>query len=680
MHTALAVFRPLRSRRRRPFGVGVGLLCLVVGCHDRLTAPSVDPLAPPRAMADVLDSPSTGSVELSVSGEAPLAGNQQLVGHFPTPTVVAMTVHQDFAITTLPPHPPENGRLGLAGRVYAFGCSHQGEAYLLEYPDDGGYGYPFAGCQLAGQPGVVTSLSDTVLVSGMVYYGYGFDAACPYPDAACASYTGSSGVSLVRPSATLAIGGDSVRAGVLRAFPKREYTLVATPTPDRMGRYQTPVLPVGTGWSFRTDSGVVTNGYCTNGSARVCTATFTKSGYLTLHAVVNGEEMSSAPLRVQLPEVKLSLSAYSVSVGDTVLATTTVAGIEPSALTYYYVSVFGSGGVPLPGTGSGVSAAGVPACIGTKPIPLRCFVVFTKAGKAQVEVGAILDLRRGIGAYDNKPVVVQEAATRRVKLAVVDAGIRPTARYWRYDPKRHAYTPHPSRLPDTSRTILTVSVVDAAGVPVPNADVTLGLTAHDSTAGHLHRGGKPTGILQTLQREAVPESKVNTGSTGVTRLYFVASEISGPVTISGTSPRATTDTARVSVRVPGLVAMATGAHYTFVGAVEGRHVANHYGTPAALAAFSQFADSLNEWINEPLGINDISLPQGGLFDVGGTSWDIPHGYHRQGTHADIRNKTGAGVRFTLARERDMQDLWENTLDHGTLVHEGDHIHLNFYAP
>ena len=171
MHTALAVFQPRRPTCLRRAGACVGLLCLAAGCHDRVTAPAVDPLVPMRATADLLDSPASGAVELSVSGEAPLAGNQELVGHFPTPTVMAMTVRQDFAITMLPPHPPSDGRLGLAGRVYAFGCSHQGEAYLLNYPDDGGYGYAFAGCQLAGAPNVVTSLSDTVIVSGMVYYG-----------------------------------------------------------------------------------------------------------------------------------------------------------------------------------------------------------------------------------------------------------------------------------------------------------------------------------------------------------------------------------------------------------------------------------------------------------------------------------------------------------------------------
>ncbi|HET7188046.1 MAG TPA: hypothetical protein VFI52_07820, partial [Gemmatimonadaceae bacterium] len=490
MHTALAVFPPTRLTCRHPVGACVGLLCLVAGCLDRVTAPTVDPLAPARATAELLDSPSSGSVEFSVSGEAPLAGNQKLVGRFPTPTVVAMTVHQDFAITTLPPHPPGSGRLGLAGRVYAFGCSHQGEAYLVEYQGDAGYGFPFAGCQLAGQPDVVTTLSDTVLVSGFVYYGYAFDAACPYPDAACASYTGSSGVSLVRPSATLAIDGDSVRAGVLRAFPNREYTLVATPAPLRMGRFGTPVQPVATGWTFKSDSGAIEADICDNGSGRVCTKTFTRSGELTLVALVNGEQMTSPPVRVQMPALSMEVSRDSVTVGDTVLVTTTVAGMDTTALSYFAVSSFDpdgrSIGFALTGAVPGPDVAGVPPCLRPKPVPTRCYIVPTRQGRTRVEVGAFLDTH-GLSVQASRDIVVR-GGQGSVRLSVLRDTIAPTARYWRLDTKTKTYTLNQRRPPDTSRTVVTVSVVDGSGRAVPNADVMLSMTAHESSSGHEHAG------------------------------------------------------------------------------------------------------------------------------------------------------------------------------------------------
>ena len=267
---------------------------------------------------------------------------------------------------------------------------------------------------------------------------------------------------------------------------------------------------------------------------------------------------------------------------------------------------------------------------------------------------------------------------RKVEVAPSRTLIEPTARYWKFDAMKKQYTPHPTRLPDTSRTVVTVSVIDAAGTPVPNVDVTLTLHAREGSAGHDHAGGKPTGIYQTLAHDPLPEGVINTGASGVAKLYFVASEVSGPVQLEGTSVNARPDTATVQVGIPGLAAMPPGPHYLFTGAVKGQHSDNHYGTPAALAAFRQFADSLNQWIGEPLGINDVSLPQGGLFDVGGQQWELPHGYHRRGTHADVRTKYASRQVFSKKLQERMRALWKLTLHFGEPVNEADHLHLNYY--
>jgi hypothetical protein len=293
-----------------------------------------------------------------------------------------------------------------------------------------------------------------------------------------------------------------------------------------------------------------------------------------------------------------------------------------------------------------------------------------------VEVGAFLDPHGG-AAYAQRYVVVR-GTDRKVALSVSRRAIEPTARYWRFDAQAKRYTPHPTRPPDTSRTIVTVSVTDAAGRPIPNADVTLTLEARDGSAGHEHLGSKPAGVYQTLARDPVADGRVNTGASGVAKLYFVASEVSGPVRLEAVSANARPDTTTVQVGIAGLVPLAPGPHYLFTGAVNGRHTDNHYGTPAALAAFREFADSLNVWIGEPLGINDISLEQGGLFDVGGGLWDLPHGYHRRGTHADIRTKYASRQVFPKKLQERMYALWRVTLHHGIPVNEDDHLHLNFY--
>jgi hypothetical protein len=650
----------------------IGSVLLVAACQDTPTSPRHAPLAVGQAPTRSLDAPASVGAELSVTAEAPLAGAERDLGRYETPTVVAMTVHQDFAIAPARPGSSGTGRLGLAGRISGFGCTHQGEAYLVNFPDGDDFGFPFAGCELAASPTFMTVFADTVLVSGLVRYGYGFDAACPYPDSACAVYTGSSGVSLSRLPATLHIAGDSVKNGALRAWPRREYTLAAAPTPAMLGRHHTPVNVVEGGWTFAPDSGPLQTDVCDNGSGRDCAKTFKESGFLAVTAIVNGVRMASAPVRVQMPAVALSLSADSAAVGDTVVATTTLTGLDVTALSYYYVS-------PAPSAGPAESprADGLAPCLGTKPVPTRCYLVFAQPGRALVEVGAFLD-EHGLAVYSQRYVVVRGGADRRVKLVASRRAIEPTARYWRFDVESKQYTPHPTRPPDTSRTVVTVVVTDVAGTPIPNVDVALTLDARDGTAGHDHLGEKPPGIYQTLGHDPLPNGAINTGSSGVARLYFVASEVSGPVQLEATSSNARPDTMTVQVGIPGLEPLPPGAHYVFTGAVPDHHTDNHYGTPAALAAFREFADSVHGWIGEPLGINDISLEQGGLFDVGGSQWNIPHGYHRRGTHADIRTKYASRQVFPKKLQERMRALWRVTLHHGVPVNEDDHLHLNFY--
>ncbi|NUP70005.1 MAG: hypothetical protein HOQ16_02180 [Gemmatimonadaceae bacterium] len=657
------------ARRSASVLIAAALTLIAAGCQDAATSPRQVQLAAEPTPRRSIDSPETGTADFSVSEQAPLAGGQQDIGRYETPTVVAMTVHQQFAIT-VPMGTSGPGMLGLAGRVSGFGCTHQGEAYLVNFPDGDDYGYPFRGCQLAGTPSM-TSFSDTIVVSGFVRYGYGFDAACPYPNAACGSYSGGSGVSLRRLSATLGLAGDNVKSHVLRALPRREYAIAAAPDPAVLGRHQTPVQVVDGGWTFAPDSGPLQRDVCDNGGARVCIKTFNRSGYLSLTAIVNGVLMTSAPLRVQMPTVQLSLSADSAAVGDTVLATTTVLGLDPSALSYYYVSP-----APLAAEPGPPRADGLPPCLGTRPVPTRCYIVFAQPGRALVEVGAFLD-DHGLATFSQRYVVVKGGA-RRVKLGASRRSIEPTARYWRFDVETKQYAPHPTRLPDTSRTTVTVAVTDAAGAPVPNVDVRLALHARDGSAGHEHLGDKPTGIYQTLSHEPLLAGTVNTGPSGVAKLYFVAPEASGPVQLEGASAGAAMDTMTVQVGIAGLELMPPGASYAFTGAVSGRHTDNHYGTPAALAAFRQFADSLHQWIGEPLGINDISLEQGGLFDVGEQPWVLPHGYHRRGTHADIRTKYESRRVFSKKLQERMRALWKFTLRFGEPVNEADHLHLNFY--
>lgn len=98
--------------------------------------------------------------------------------------------------------------MGLGGRIVGYGgeCSHYGEAYLVQYPVEGGYGFPFAGCALPDR--AATSYSSILAVDGTLRYGWTGDRSCPPPGAACSSYAGSSGITLTRLPASLEVSRD----------------------------------------------------------------------------------------------------------------------------------------------------------------------------------------------------------------------------------------------------------------------------------------------------------------------------------------------------------------------------------------------------------------------------------------------------------------------------------------
>ena len=629
----------------------VALALAAGGCDGSLTAPAASRLAPPASAAAELSPPPSGSAEFSVGGEAPLAGREQWLGYYPSLTMVALTVHQAFSVSSVPPFPPSHAELGLAGRISDFGCSHQGEAYLVASTDGGGFVFPFAGCQLADGP-VVTSFSDTVGVIGNVRYGYSFDSGCPYPAEDCAVYDGSSGVSITPLSASLTIGGDSVAGGTLRAWPTRQYTLVATASPNRMGRFATPIQPVGSGWTFTPDSAEAEADVCENGSGRSCDKTFTSSGYLTLTAIVNGVQMTSAPLRVQMPAVQLAVSRDSVAVGDTVLATTTVLGADPSILSYY--SVGGAVTTPAPG-----NAGGLPPCLGTKPVPLHCFIVMGSAGRIEVQVGAQLDNHHGI--YALKYVTVSGGG--RVVIEPAEGG----------DPVRMP----PSEIvgiranPRVSRTKLRVRVVNAAGHDVPNAVVKLSLNAEELSGGHEHAdpaNPKPAGSFGT---DGSSTLTVSTGSAAATLVTYQAPDPAGLVTVHGTSEGSEPGDRFVTVAVDGLVLVREiPATLQYVGD-PGSHHSRFWVTPATGEMLRRLAEALaREYqlvllpagATRYLGLNDASLVLGGQFDIGG-DWSPPHADHRRGQGADLRttDKTEDQTDF-------MTSFWELRL-HGGVYDE-----------
>lgn len=193
----------------------------------------------------------------------------------------------------------------------------------------------------------------------------------------------------------------------------------------------------------------------------------------------------------------------------------------------------------------------------------------------------------------------------------------------------------PSRAELSSQTV-AVSVSGFNGVPLLNKPVALTALATEGTAGHSHTGSKPAGDFLP---EGGSTRQVNTGASGIYTATYLAPDPSGPVTIRGTSPGATTTNKTIVVRIPGLVQYLPAAHYDTTGGTQTHpYTVNHYADPSHLAKLGVIADRFYAKFGLRIKFNDSSLPLGGLFDVGAGAWLTPHKGHREGRNTDVKTQ------------------------------------------
>ncbi len=102
----------------------------------------------------------------------------------------------------------------------------------------------------------------------------------------------------------------------------------------------------------------------------------------------------------------------------------------------------------------------------------------------------------------------------------------------------------------------------------------------------------------------------------------------------------------VEFQVQGLRPMppSTANDYKFSGhpfladGTPNNHTGNHFGTPGLIAATAAVAHDFFDQTGRQLSVNDMSLPQGGLYDYHDTGLP-PHKGHRKGTGVDIDSVT-----------------------------------------
>ena len=214
----------------------------------------------------------------------------------------------------------------------------------------------------------------------------------------------------------------------------------------------------------------------------------------------------------------------------------------------------------------------------------------------------------------------------------------------------------------------------------PRADVALSfeLDVAAFSGGHDHHDpSRPKGTLSSFQG--------TTDARGELAISFRAPEVAGIHTVKATCAGCANGpvTQEVHVKVSGLVKMepdnARPATYALVGSNE-RHRSNHWFAVGARSLLLEVVDLMSKTGWGTVGINDGSLPWGGLFDVAG-GWRPPHHTHRVGTEVDLsvknpRQITDAQKKNTYA---ELCKAYNAAFSVQTLWHHDDgypeHFHL-----
>lgn len=225
---------------------------------------------------------------------------------------------------------------------------------------------------------------------------------------------------------------------------------------------------------------------------------------------------------------------------------------------------------------------------------------------------------------------------------------------------------------DINQLGLTITIRNQFGVPQPGCPLQLTLLSVVNSYGHQHSGGRPVGSLTP--------STCNTGANGLgCNTIWGSPEVSGQIvlrlsanppgaTCSNGFPINTTDFA-MCVQIDGLVDLGTGTGHSLTGQTA-THPVNHYATPEMKSALQALAMKFSAETGLTLGINDISLIKGGIFDYKPSTnpWMPPHASHRLGVDADIDLMPPAQRRRFLNMLAEVNPNLVRIREPGTLTH------------
>jgi hypothetical protein len=251
----------------------------------------------------------------------------------------------------------------------------------------------------------------------------------------------------------------------------------------------------------------------------------------------------------------------------------------------------------------------------------------------------------------------------------------------------------PSVPSQTSSTTATAALTDGQGNPLSSITVDFSAVPFDLIiSGHLHTNVSvaPAGSFEDPSA-AQSTLTCTTDVTGSCQLNYIAPEVGGnyQITATATGISSLSDTKPITVQLAlgtllggGDVVLTGNSGNTTYAGCPGTpilHSNNHNGIDDMVINVGSMAVGYYLQQGVRLGINDMSLPWGGLFDIC-NNWATPHSMHRSGTSVDIDhagydangNSTGAPIDVI-----NVLDIIANQLSLFRIP-EGGSIHYELY--
>lgn len=194
-------------------------------------------------------------------------------------------------------------------------------------------------------------------------------------------------------------------------------------------------------------------------------------------------------------------------------------------------------------------------------------------------------------------------------------------------------------------TIAEVFVELANPAPLEGCRVGFEVEPVSLSGGHNHDGGRPADKTGTISGDN--PLRFYSEEKGPKTVTYISSDVSGVEKIKATVYETNESMeSGIIVRVIGLSPLSKSPYYRLTGQTT-THPVNHYGTLSTKININFIAEDFYDKFKASLGINDMSLEWGGLFDICATWYpkdtcsNAPRGghfSHMKGTGVDIDSK------------------------------------------